>query len=89
MLKKHKAFGWLSNIAWISGTLLAAYVLIKAYFFSGGLAAGSCPLVLSKPWITVSIILLALSFIFSLFEPDRKKKNQNNSEVENAEKGIG
>lgn len=87
MIRKHKAFGWLSNIAWISGTVLAAYVLIKAYFFSSGLPAGSCPLILSRPWITISIVLLALSFIFSLFEPERKKKS-NNLEVEHAENEI-
>ena len=87
MIRKHKLFGWLSNIAWISGTVLAAYVLIKAYFFSGGLAAGSCPLVLSRPWITISILLLALSVIFSLFEPDRKKKS-GDPEVKHAENGI-
>lgn len=87
MIRKHKLFGWLSNISWISGTALAAYVLIKAYFFSGGLEAGSCPLVLSRPWITISIALLALSFVLSLLEPDKKKKTDN-TEVEHAENGI-
>lgn len=87
MIRKHKAFGWLSNIAWISGAVLAAYVLINAYFFSGGLSAGSCPLILSRPWITISIVLLALSFIFSLLEPDKKRKSDN-PEVEHAENEI-
>ena len=80
MVKRHKVFKYLSNISWISGSVLALYVLVKAYFFSGGLAAGSCPLVLQRPWVIIAIILLALSFVFSLLEPKRIEDKDANTE---------
>lgn len=79
MVKTHMAFKHLSNAAWLSGSLLAAYVLIRVFFFSGGIQAGSCPLILQRPWIVIAIVLLALSFVFSLFEPKKLKNKQDDN----------
>lgn len=77
MIKKSIVFKYLSNAAWLAGSALAVYVLVKAYFFSGGLEAGACPLVLQQPWIIMAIGLLILSFVFSLFEPKKVKPSGN------------
>jgi amino acid transporter len=80
MIKKNIVFKYLSNAAWLSGSAIAVYVLIKAYFFSGGLEAGACPLVLQQPWIILAIGLLVLSFVFSLFEPKKVKTSGKGGE---------
>jgi len=74
-VEQEKVFKKLSqagNILFWLGLASAIYTFITIYVLSGSLASGACPLTAGGPWPYISIGLLALSFILSLF--DRKKK---------------
>lgn len=64
----------IGNILFAVGAAIGLTILIKNVIFSGSLPAGACPFVLDRPWLYLSIGLLAGSFILSLFEGKKTAK---------------
>lgn len=75
--KLRKAIRIIGNVLFAVGAVIGLTILVKNLFFSGSLPAGACPFVLDRPWLYLSIGLLAGSFVLSLFEGKNKEtKNQ-------------
>ena len=60
------------NVLFWAGLASTIYTFTTIFFLSGSLVSGACPLTAGGLWPYISIALLALSFLLSLF--DRKKK---------------
>jgi hypothetical protein len=76
--KHQKAIKIMGNGLFAAGAVISLTILVKNVLFSGSLPAGACPFVLDRPWIYLSIGLLAGSFVLSLFEGgDKDKKKQS------------
>jgi TctA family transporter len=73
-MKKKKLFTILSNGTLILGGLLGAYVIIDFIIQKSRLPDGACPLTNNRPIIFTAIVLLAVSFIFSVLAQGQKKK---------------
>jgi len=81
--KKEKLFRTLSKTGTVmfwAGLASSIYTLVTVYVLSGSLLTGACPIAASGPWPYISIVLLALSFLLSLFDrKDKKKVNETHS----------
>lgn len=63
-----------------AGLASTAYTLVTVYLLSGRLLNGTCPITASGPWPYISIVLLILSLILSIFDPkDNKKTDEPHS----------
>ncbi len=85
---KNKLFTYLSNLTLVIGGGLGLYVLIDFIIQKIRLPAGACPLSNNKPLVITAIVLLATSFVFSIFEQRQKKKRkQEKSDTADAAAG--
>ncbi len=85
---KNKRFTYLSNLTLAIGGGLGLYVLIDFIIQKIRLPAGACPLSNNRPLVITAIILLAISFVFSIFEQQQKKKSkQEKSDAADAAAG--
>lgn len=70
--KVFKKLSLAGNILFWLGLASTIYTLISMYILSGSLASGACPLTAGGPWPYISIGLLALSFLLSLFDVKKR-----------------
>ena len=74
MTKLQKVLSLLSNISLGTGAAIGIYALVRSYLLYRSLPAGVCPIDMNRPWMYTAIVLLAVSFILSWFEPKKATK---------------
>ena len=75
--RQRKLFGLLGkagHLLFWAGLASTAYTLVTVYLLSGSLLSGACPITASDPWPYISIVLLTLSLILSIFDPKGNRK---------------
>lgn len=60
---------YVSNTAWLAGTVLGVYALVSVYLLRSRLPSGICPITENKVLFYTAIALCCIALVLSFFEP--------------------